>query len=156
MKKSNVLGLLAALVLPVGVVAEESEAPPPLTDVWIIVPKAGMAPQFEAAVAKHMAPATEADPRVRATAVRTLAALSGTRVLPLSGSGRTTSCSVVLATLPFGSRTAISTTWKAPKPPMAPLTRPLPSALSSTSFPVVLLRNITVLYGSAKRGTILR
>jgi len=55
MRKLTVLGFVAALMLPVGVVAQESEAPPPLTDVWIIVPKAGMAPQFEAAVATHMA-----------------------------------------------------------------------------------------------------
>lgn len=55
MKKLTVLGLLAALMLPVGVVADEHEAPPALTDVWIMVPKAGMAQQFEAAVTKHMA-----------------------------------------------------------------------------------------------------
>lgn len=55
MKKLTILGLMAALMLPVGVVAQESEAPPPLTDVWIMVPKAGMAQQFEAAVATHIA-----------------------------------------------------------------------------------------------------
>lgn len=55
MKKLTVLGLLAALLLPVGVVAQESEAPPPLTDVWMMVAKAGMEPQFEDAIAAHMA-----------------------------------------------------------------------------------------------------
>lgn len=61
MKKLTVLGYFAALMLPVGVVAQESEATPPLTDVWIVVPKAGMAQEFEAAVGKHMAFRAEND-----------------------------------------------------------------------------------------------
>ena len=61
MKKLSVLGLMAALLLPVGVVADEHEAPPPLTDVWAMVPKAGMVPQFEAAVTEHMAYRAEND-----------------------------------------------------------------------------------------------
>lgn len=55
MKKLTILGLMAALMLPVGVVAQENEeSPPPLTDVWMVVPKAGMAQEFEAAIAAHM------------------------------------------------------------------------------------------------------
>jgi len=56
MNKLTILGFLAELMLPVGVIAQESEeATPPLTDVWMVVPKAGMAQEFEAAVATHMA-----------------------------------------------------------------------------------------------------
>jgi len=55
MKKLTVLGFMALLMLPISVVAQESEAPPPLTDVWLVVPKASMTPQFEAAVATHIA-----------------------------------------------------------------------------------------------------
>ena len=56
MKKLIVLGFMAAFMLPIGAVAQESEGPPPpLTDVWMVVPKAGMAQEFEAAIAAHMA-----------------------------------------------------------------------------------------------------
>ena len=55
MKRLSILGFIAALIVPISVVADEHEAPPPLTDVWMAVPKADMAQEFEAAVAKHMA-----------------------------------------------------------------------------------------------------
>jgi hypothetical protein len=58
MKKSFWIAVIAALVLPLGAVAEHHEAAeeqPPLTDVWLMVPKRGMEADFTAAVAKHMA-----------------------------------------------------------------------------------------------------
>ena len=56
MRKLTVLSLVVALMLPIGAVAQEGDEPvPPLSDVWIVVPKAGMTQQFEAAVATHMA-----------------------------------------------------------------------------------------------------
>lgn len=52
---------LAMLVVPLGVSADshEEEAPAPLTDVWIMVPKQGMEVQFNEAAAAHMAYRTE-------------------------------------------------------------------------------------------------
>lgn len=58
MKKSFWIAAIAALVLPLGAVADQHEAAaeqPPLTDVWLMVPKRGMEADFTAAVAKHMA-----------------------------------------------------------------------------------------------------
>ena len=58
MKKSFWIAVIAALVLPLGAVADHHEAaeqPAPLTDVWLMVPKRGMEADFTAAVAKHMA-----------------------------------------------------------------------------------------------------
>ena len=58
MKKSFWIAVIAALVLPLGAVADNHEAAaeqPPLTDVWLMVPKRGMEADFTAAVAKHMA-----------------------------------------------------------------------------------------------------
>ncbi len=58
MKKSFWIAVIAALVLPLGAVADQHEAaeqPPPLTDVWLLVPKRGMEAEFAAAAAKHMA-----------------------------------------------------------------------------------------------------
>ena len=58
MKKSFWIAVIAALVLPLGAVADHHEAAeqqPPLTDVWLMVPKRGMEADFSQAVAKHMA-----------------------------------------------------------------------------------------------------
>lgn len=58
MKKSFWIAVIAALVLPLGAVADNHEAAeeqPPLTDVWLMVPKSGMDAEFTKAVAKHMA-----------------------------------------------------------------------------------------------------
>lgn len=55
MKKVTVMASLAALLLSAGATADEHEAPPPLTDVWVVAPKPGMVEDFEAAVAEHMA-----------------------------------------------------------------------------------------------------
>ena len=58
MKKSIWIALIAALVLPLGALAdshEGAEQPAPLTDVWLLVPKRGMEAEFTAAAAKHMA-----------------------------------------------------------------------------------------------------
>lgn len=45
--------LAFALALPLSVVADDHETPPPLTDVWLIVPKQGMETKFEAALKAH-------------------------------------------------------------------------------------------------------
>ncbi len=58
MKKMTWIAVLAAMVLPLGAFAdqhEEAEQPAPLTDVWMIVPKAGMDAKFTEAAKKHMA-----------------------------------------------------------------------------------------------------
>jgi hypothetical protein len=58
MKKTSIIvGMIcsAALIVPLSVTSQEEEAPPgPLSDVWLIVPKAGMDVQFAEAVAAHM------------------------------------------------------------------------------------------------------
>ena len=59
MKKTSYLVSLAgvaALMLPLSLVAqdEETEAPKPLSDVWVVVVKPGMEAQYDAAMATHM------------------------------------------------------------------------------------------------------
>lgn len=63
MKKSFWIAVIAALVLPLGAVAdnhEGAEPQKPLTDVWLMVPKRGMETEFAKAAAKHMAFRVEA------------------------------------------------------------------------------------------------
>ena len=63
MKKKFWIAVIAALVLPIGALAdshEGAEQPAPLTDVWLLVPKRGMEAEFAAAAAKHMAFRVEA------------------------------------------------------------------------------------------------
>lgn len=55
MRKLTFLTFIAALLLSAGAFAQESEAPPPLTDVWVVKPKAGMVGDFLDAVREHMA-----------------------------------------------------------------------------------------------------
>ncbi|MDH3491710.1 MAG: hypothetical protein OEM20_06855 [Gammaproteobacteria bacterium] len=58
MKKITWIAVFAAMVLPLGAFADqhvEAEQPAPLTDVWMIVPKAGMDAKFTEAAKKHMA-----------------------------------------------------------------------------------------------------
>ena len=58
MKNFAWIAVFAALVLPLGAVAdhhEEPEQPGPLTDVWLMVPKQGMQAEFTAAAKKHIA-----------------------------------------------------------------------------------------------------
>jgi len=60
MKKTSLatgLITMAAFLLPLGAVAdhhEEAAAPPPLTEVWIVVPKAGMEAEFTAAATANL------------------------------------------------------------------------------------------------------
>ena len=54
MKTVSLLAVLAMLVSPLALQAQEPEEQGPLTSVWIIVPKADMEEQFEAAVADYM------------------------------------------------------------------------------------------------------
>lgn len=63
MKKFSWIAVVAAFVLPLGALAEhheEPEEPAPLTDVWLLVPKAGMQAEFAEAAEKHMAFRAEA------------------------------------------------------------------------------------------------
>jgi len=63
MKKSLLIAFSAVLLLPLGLVAQEDgadEAPQPLSDVWMIVPKAGMEAEFTAAAAAEVAAQAEA------------------------------------------------------------------------------------------------
>ena len=63
MKKSLLVTFGAILFLPLGLVAQEDgtdEAPPPLSDVWLVVPKAGMEAEFTAAAAAEVAAQAEA------------------------------------------------------------------------------------------------
>lgn len=53
--------LMALAALPVAAIADDHETPPALTDVWLIVPKQGMAAEFEAAIEAHMAYRTNRD-----------------------------------------------------------------------------------------------
>ena len=46
---------MAAMLLSAFAIAEESEAPPPLSDVWVVAPKTGMVQDFQNAVKEHMA-----------------------------------------------------------------------------------------------------
>ena len=58
MKKCTWIAFVAALVLPLAAPAEhheEPEQPAPLSDVWLLVPKQGMAAEFTEAAKKHMA-----------------------------------------------------------------------------------------------------
>lgn len=55
MKKISLGTCLAAMLLSAIAIAQDSDAPPPLSDVWVAVPKTGMVGQFQAAVAEHMA-----------------------------------------------------------------------------------------------------
>jgi hypothetical protein len=56
MRKMSLLAGIAALVLPLGLFAQDAqEDPPSLTDVWLMVPKSGMETEFEAAVVAHLA-----------------------------------------------------------------------------------------------------
>lgn len=58
MKKYTWIAILAALVLPLGALAEQHEAPEqpgPLTDVWWIAVKGGMDAKFTEAAKKHLA-----------------------------------------------------------------------------------------------------
>ncbi|MDH3531780.1 MAG: hypothetical protein OEO82_02565 [Gammaproteobacteria bacterium] len=55
MNKATLLAGIAALLLPLGLpAAGHEEQRPPLTEVWLVVPKPGMEAQFEQAVAAHM------------------------------------------------------------------------------------------------------
>lgn len=57
MKKISILAGLTGLVivsLPFSLIAQEGEAPPPLSDVWIMVVKPGMNDEFDEAMAAHM------------------------------------------------------------------------------------------------------
>lgn len=63
MKKSLLIAFSAVLLLPLGLLAQEEgadEAPQPLSDVWIVVPKAGMQAEFTAAAAAEVAAQAEA------------------------------------------------------------------------------------------------
>ena len=58
MKKYTWIAVFAALVLPLGALAdhhEEPEQPAPLTDAWLVSLKAGMDAKFTEAAKKHMA-----------------------------------------------------------------------------------------------------
>jgi hypothetical protein len=57
MQKTSIragLAGLMVLLLPLGLLAQEDEAPPPLSDVWIMVVKPGMNDEFDEAMAAHM------------------------------------------------------------------------------------------------------
>jgi len=57
MKKPLLITFLAALMLPLGLIAQEEgadAAPPPLSSVWIIVPKNGMDAEFATAAAAEI------------------------------------------------------------------------------------------------------
>jgi len=55
MKKTAILAGLAIVSLPLGLSAqEEGDAPPPLSDIWVMVVKSGMNDEFAAAMAAHM------------------------------------------------------------------------------------------------------
>lgn len=56
----SVVGI-AALILPLGLMAKDHDERAPLADVWIMVPKQGMEAQFEEAVKAHMAHRAEAE-----------------------------------------------------------------------------------------------
>ena len=62
MKKVSFIVSVAALLLPIGALADahEEEAPAPLHDVWWVVPKKGMEAEFVEAAAAHMAFRAEA------------------------------------------------------------------------------------------------
>ena len=55
MRKFTFLTSIAALLLSAGAIADNHEAPPPLTDVWVVAPKAGMVAELQDAVKEHMA-----------------------------------------------------------------------------------------------------
>ncbi|MDJ0813040.1 MAG: hypothetical protein QNJ23_04875, partial [Woeseiaceae bacterium] len=58
MKKTTfIAGIVALLALPLGALADghEGEEQPSLSDVWILVPKAGMENEFNEAIAAHVA-----------------------------------------------------------------------------------------------------
>ena len=55
MRKISLGTCLAAMLLSARAIAQEDEAPPPLTDVWVVAPKDGMAQDFQDAVKEHMA-----------------------------------------------------------------------------------------------------
>lgn len=55
MKKSTFVTSIAALLFAAGTLAQETGSTPPLSDVWVVAPKAGMTEEFEKAVAGHMA-----------------------------------------------------------------------------------------------------
>jgi len=52
-KLSPAVLLAFAFALPLSAAADNHESPPPLTDVWIMVPKQGMEMKFEAALKTH-------------------------------------------------------------------------------------------------------
>ena len=57
MKKTSLITSFlgtAMLLIPLGLYADHHERAP-LSDVWLVMPKAGMATQFEAAAKMHMA-----------------------------------------------------------------------------------------------------
>ena len=62
MKKVSFIVSVSVLLLPIGALADahEDEAQPPLSDVWMVVPKPGMAAEFAEAAAAHMAFRAEA------------------------------------------------------------------------------------------------
>jgi len=63
MKRSLVLTFAAILLLPLSLVAQEEgadEAPAPLSEVWMVIPKAGMDAEFAAAAAAEVAAQAEA------------------------------------------------------------------------------------------------
>ena len=60
MKKVSFIVSVAALLLPMGALADEHEEEPSLADVWIMMPKQGMAAEFSEAVTAHMARRKEA------------------------------------------------------------------------------------------------
>jgi hypothetical protein len=67
MKKPLLITFIAALLMPMGLLAQEEgegEAPAPLTSVWFIVPKKGMEAEFaEAAAAEIVARAEKGESR---------------------------------------------------------------------------------------------
>jgi len=63
MKRTLMITISAVLLLPLGLVAQEDgadEAPQPLSDVWMVVPKAGMGAEFAAAAAAEITAQAEA------------------------------------------------------------------------------------------------
>lgn len=55
MKKLAITVGLASLLLSTGGMAQDDDAPPPLSDVWVVAPKNGMVQDFQDAVKEHMA-----------------------------------------------------------------------------------------------------
>ncbi len=55
-KTALITGIIAMLGLPLGALADNHEdETPPLSDVWLLVPKSGMEAEFDAAIKEHVA-----------------------------------------------------------------------------------------------------